>query len=335
MISPVSFSREKGPDGVTTLTAPLDRPRVAPTAPSPDRPASAPAGAPGLAAALVVSGWILFFDRRVAQPSLWASIAAALAFLALSWPITRRGWLRRFALAAVELVVLVAVAGVADRAIAAWEERVPRFGAASTVASGALNLLGYRAAAEDGLLLLDHPDGLVTIVPSMEKLGARELLLFGVAWAVLWLVRDFRRSAAAAVVGLGVLLAVGMQRYVVLLLIYAEHDDILAGGTGLVALDRFASPWIASGFLVLAGLVADRVARWAVVGEVAGSVAAPVRPGRWGIIGGCAAVAALAGLSAFGASFCPPGAEKSGRILVDDRYCGIWEPTARQLDTEW
>ncbi len=31
----------------------------------------------------------------------------------------------------------------------------------------------------------------------------------------------------------------------------------------------------------------------------------------------------------------PPGAEKAGRILADDRFCGIWEPTARQLDTGW
>ena len=34
-------------------------------------------------------------------------------------------------------------------------------------------------------------------------------------------------------------------------------------------------------------------------------------------------------------SFSPPGKEKAGRILIDDRFCGIWEPTARQLDTEW
>ena len=40
----------------------------------------------------------------------------------------------------------------------------------------------------------------------------------------------------------------------------------------------------------------------------------------------------LAGLAG---TFVPPGAEKAGRILVDDRYCGIWEPTARQLDTQW
>ncbi len=40
-------------------------------------------------------------------------------------------------------------------------------------------------------------------------------------------------------------------------------------------------------------------------------------------------------MAGFAGSFVPPGREKGGRILVDDRYCGIWEPTARQLDTGW
>ncbi len=43
----------------------------------------------------------------------------------------------------------------------------------------------------------------------------------------------------------------------------------------------------------------------------------------------------LAGAAGLAWWFIPPGTEKAGRILVDDRYCGIWEPTARQLDTEW
>ena len=31
----------------------------------------------------------------------------------------------------------------------------------------------------------------------------------------------------------------------------------------------------------------------------------------------------------------PPGKLKAGRILIDDRFCGVWEPTARLLDTKW
>ena len=37
----------------------------------------------------------------------------------------------------------------------------------------------------------------------------------------------------------------------------------------------------------------------------------------------------------FAWTFVPAGTEKPGRILIDDRFCGIWEPTARQLDTQW
>jgi hypothetical protein len=320
---------------VTTITARIERTRVASPTPAPDRPIAAPSPAPGFAAALVASGWIVCFDRRVAHPVLWASIAAAVALVALAWPIARRGWLKRAAMALIELVTLMAAAGTADRAIAAWEERAPRFGAVSSVASGALNLLGYRATAERGLLLLDHPDGLVTIVPSMEKLAVRPLLLFGAAWVVLWLVRDSRRAAIAAVVGLAALLLVGMLRYVALLVVYAEHDDILAGLNGLMALERFASPWIASGFLLLAGLTADRPMRRAVAGEAPGPRSAPVRRRAWVVFGAGAMVAGLAGLAGFSGTFAPTGAEKGGRILVDDRYCGIWEPTARQLDTDW
>lgn len=141
-------------------------------------------------------------------------------------------------------MIVVAVIASADRAISAWEERAPRFAAASTAVSGALKMLGYRAVAERGLLMLDHPDGVVTIVPSMEKLAVRPLLLFGIARVLLWLVRDARRMAAAAVVGLGAMIIVGLVRYAVLLAVYAEHDDILVGTPGVIALDQFASPWI-------------------------------------------------------------------------------------------
>ncbi|MFI5454080.1 MAG: hypothetical protein ACHRXM_01375 [Isosphaerales bacterium] len=320
---------------MTTIIAPLDRPRVASQTPMHDRAIKAPAIALCLAAALVVSGWTIFFDRRVAYPLLSGSIVAALAFLALTWPIARRGMLKRAALAAAELITLAAVVCTADRAISAWEERAPWFGAASSIASGALNLLGYRATAEQGLLMLDHPDGLVTIAPSMEKLAVRPLLLFGIAWVVLWLIRGHRRAAAATVVGLAAMLLVGMLRYVALLAVYAECDDILAGVTGLAALDWFASSWITGGFLVLAGLAVDRAVHGRAVGDAPRSEPAPARPRVWAILGAGVTVAGLAGLAGFAATFAPPGAEKTGRILVDDRYCGIWEPTARQLDTEW
>ena len=138
----------------------------------------------------------------------------------------------------------------------------PRFDGASAFASGALNLLGYRAAAERGVLLLDHADGLVTILPSAETLAVRPFLLVWLVWVVLRLARNPGRMAVAAAVGLAATVLVGLVRYVVLLAVYADHDDILAGGTGLAALDIFHSPWITGPFLLLAGFAADRAVRW-------------------------------------------------------------------------
>ncbi len=121
---------------MTTITAPLERPRVAPASIMSDRVEPALVLPVGIAAVLVTSGWMLFFDRRVAYHNLWASVAAALAFLALVRPIVRRGVFRRAGLAAVSLAAVLLVVFSADRALNSWEERAPRFGAVSTLASG-------------------------------------------------------------------------------------------------------------------------------------------------------------------------------------------------------
>ena len=103
---------------------------------APDRAAQDTRIPVGIAAALVTSGWMLFFDRRVEYHNLWASVAAALAFLALARPIVRRGLIRRAGLAAVQLAAVLLVVFSADRALTSWEERAPRFGVVSTLASG-------------------------------------------------------------------------------------------------------------------------------------------------------------------------------------------------------
>ena len=92
---------------------------------------------------------------------------------------------------------------------------------------GVLNVLGFRTAVEAGLLMIDHPDGVVTILPSMEKLAVRPFLLFWLAWVALRLFRGDRRATGRSAASRRA--AVGMARYVVLLAVYAEHDDILAG----------------------------------------------------------------------------------------------------------
>jgi len=316
---------------VTTVTATLDRPQIADPLAT-DRGQETPEIALGLPAALLVSGWMFAFDPRIALHDVLALIAVAIAFLALARPIARRGMLRRGWLAAVQLVTLLLVVYTTDRALAAWEERSPQFDVASPVASAALNLAGFRTAAERGYLLVDHPEGLVTIVASVQKLALRPLLIFWLAWIALRMIRGHRRAAACAVIGLATTLLVGMMRYVVLLAAYIEHDDILAGSTGQAALDLFETSWITSLFLVVAGLAVDRASRLFVGGP---APAVRARPRMWAFVASSGVIAGLGGLAGLAWTFVPRGAEKSGRVLIDDRFCGIWEPTARQLDTDW
>ncbi len=301
-------------------------------------PRQAPAAgimAAGLPASLLVFAWAMGFDRRLVWHDRYAALAATLAFIALAAPLFRRGLLGRTLVAVVHLGTLLLVIASADRALAAWEERAPEYAPAATFASSCLNVLGYRTAVEQGLLLLDHPDGVVAVAPSMEKLAVRPLLLFWLVWAALRLLRDHRRAAAEAAVALGATAFVGLARYVVLLALYAEHDDILAGSSGLAALDLFTSPWITGAFLVVAGLAADRGGRLLLGAPTASLAPASGRPNARAIAFGGAATAGLAAAAGLAWFFAPPGAEKAGRILVDDRFCGIWEPTARQLDTAW
>ena len=208
------------------------------------------------------------------------------------------------------------------------------FGAASAAASSVLNLAGYRTAVEGGRLLVDHPDGLVTIASTMEKIAPRPFLLFWLASVALRLMRDHGRWLAGAVTSLAVTLVVAMARYIILLAVYVEHDNILVWHAGQAALDVFASPWITSIFLVAAGLAADRAGRsLGQGGTTPTSRRVAVRSRTCAVTG--AAIAAFAAAASMAWSFVPPGTENAGRILIDDRFCGIWEPTARQLDTQW
>jgi hypothetical protein len=311
----------------------LDRPRVVAQAPS-ERSVVTFDVPLGPAAALLVAGWMLVHDRRIELQYTWASIAAALAFVMLARPIARRGLLQRIGVASLQIATVLLIFLTADRALDGWEEHGPRFGAASTVASTVLNLAGYRTAVEGGLLLVDHPDGLVKIVPTMEKLALRPFLLSWLAWIALRLMRSEFRWPARSLTGLATTLLVAMARYVVLLAVYVEHDNILAGNAGQAALDLFASPWITGFFLVVAGLAADRAGGWLAQDAPTPSTTRAATRKRATVLAGVA-IAALGGAAATAWSFVPPGAEKTGRILIDDRYCGIWEPTARQLDTQW
>ncbi len=318
-----------------TIATPREIPQVAAMPATPGSTETVAVQPLGLVAALLVCAWIVSLDRRVAHPVLWTSSAALTSLIALAGPIRSRGLSTRFVLATAQLVTMAALVVTGDRAISAWEERAPRFGLMSSAASAGLNLLGYTTVAERGLLLLDHPDGEVTVVPSFEKIEVGPFVLFGIVWLALRLIGGHRGLAAPSLIALMAVTAVAVVRYVAVLALYAEHDEILAGRIGLTAVDTFTSPWITGAFLIIAGVVIDRMVACVFVDSANRLRAYRAHRAEWRTVARGAALAAVASLAGFAFSFAPAGAEKTGRILVDDRYCGIWEPTARRLDTKW
>ncbi len=103
---------------------------------------------------------------------------------------------------------------------------------------------------------------------------------------------------------------------------------------GLAALDQFGSPWITGFFLIVAGFAADRAVK-SLINPEAASNPSRSSPRLRTRFASSAAMAVLSASAALAWEFVPPGPGKAGRILIDDRFCGIWEPTARQLDTAW
>jgi hypothetical protein len=320
---------------MSELAAAPDRERTV-TGTDPNPTLAPQAAALGPTAAVLACGWLLAHGGRAAWPYTWAGSAAVLALILLARPVTRRGVLRRLAAAPLQIVAVLLVFLTADRALNTWEEHGPQLGAVSTLASSVLNLVGYRTAVEEGRLLLDHPDGVVTLVSTIERLAVRPFVLFWFAWAALRLTRDGRRWTTRSLAGLVAVLLVAVARFVVLLAVYFEHDDILADPAGQAALDLFQSSWITAFFLIVAGFAADRLAKSLHNDEVAPISSSPSRscPGS-ARLAAAAVMFGLAATAAFGWAFVPPGPEKDGRILIDDRFCGIWEPTARQLDAGW
>jgi hypothetical protein len=290
------------------------------------------AARPGVPAALLVMGWVLAWDRRISSHEIWSAGFFVLALISLFGPIARRGSLWRGGNALLMGLVPVLVIFSADRLLSAWENRAPHFSAVSTITSAILNIVGYQTSAERGLLLLEHPDGLVTMVPSIEKVAVRPFALFWIAWAALGLIGRPRFGIVRTTVGLGVVILGAIVRYVFLVAVYFEHDEILTAGAGQAALDLFVSQWTTGVFVLALGFVIDFVGKFVITeGPASVPPRARVLPSLW--MGG--ALACSSWLAGFGWTFVPPGPEKLGRVLIDDRFCGIWEPTARQLDTEW
>ena len=317
---------------MTTIMAPLNQVGEArDLACEPARDSANRSGNEGIVAALLATAWMLGSGQPGSQLYVGVTVALALALVVVGRPFAWRGLLSRLGLGVAHLLTIVLLVMTTHWLLARWEERSPRLAISSYASSIALNLLGYKAAAERGFLLLDHPEGLVSLTPSFEKLAVGPFLIFWIAWIGLRAVRKIMPSIGNLIVGLGFTLFVGLARYLTAVLIYVEHDQILVGDPGQTALDLLESPWIIAPFLFFAGLALDRST------PRGSAFCLPTRhphPTRR-LLAASSVMMGISGAAGFCWSFAPPGAEKSGRILIDDRFCGIWEPTARRLDTNW
>lgn len=287
-------------------------------------------GGAGLTAALVTSAWMFGSGRTGGPYNAWSVSALTLAFLVLALRPSNRGLANRLGIAFAHLTMVVLLMFTVNVGLERWEENGPRVAAASQLAAFCLNVLGYIASAERGQLLVNHPDGLIIVSPSPEKLAAGMFALFWISWVLLRGVRGETLRLGGLISGLGVTIIVGLVRFVALLLYYLEHDHPLVGESGQAALDTLGSHWLIAPALLFAGVVLDRLYLRVEPEKQAGS---PKRI-RDVLFAGFVMIA-LGTATGLGWSIVPPGAEKSGRILVDDRFCGIWEPTARRLDTDW
>lgn len=288
----------------------------------------------GLAAALLTARWA-FIDQLYEPPKpYFATGAAVLGFLVLAWALMSgvRFQFQRLLYVLAIAVLSVSCLASADRVFMPLEARAQPWSAFARAVAPLLSVEGYRAGAERGALHVDHPEGLLTITPSLEKLSIRPLMELWCLWLVLHVVIDGRRVLDVAAAGAATLVLVGFVHFAACTLIYLEYDDILLGSRGFDAISVFSSPSLTAMTLIAAGLLLE-VVRRRLLSNTAFRLprALPFRS----MVPYFTASVGISILIGFSGTFDPPGRQKSGRILFDDRFCGVWEPTARLLDTQW
>lgn len=297
------------------------------------RPVPCPARL-GVAAALMTAGWS-HFDRLYEPPRpYFAAGAALLGVLVLGVSLIKRGrsrFLVFIQLLAVGTLCVLCLASV-DRVLVSAESRGHPWEVFAHAVTPLLNIQGYPAAAERGALYVDHPEGLVTILPSSEKLGLRPLAELWCLWIVLHIVLDGRRILDVGIVGAITLFLIVFVRFAACVFMHLEHAHILVGSSGFDALSLFSSPAVGAATLIASGLLLDFVRR-RLLGNVTFEL--PCDLTFRSIAFYFAGSLGIAMLIGFAGTCEPPGRQKSGRVLFDDRFCGVWEPTARLLDTDW
>jgi hypothetical protein len=286
----------------------------------------------GVAAALMTAGWH-FLDRLYQPPNFYlAATLAALGLLFLAWSLRKpprfRSAVRVLAIGLLSLLWLASL----DRVLISIEARALHLGIFARVVAPLIDHAGYPAGAEGGGLQVNHPDGLLTILPSFEKVGIRPLAELWSLGLVLHIVLDRRRLLNVAVVGALTLTLIAFVRFATFVLFYLEYDHILTDQGGYDALSLFSGPAVGGATLIMSGLALD-VIRRRLLRDMRFMPVEP--PPIRSITLWFVCFIGIGLLIGFATTFAPPGREKSGRVLIDDRFCGVWEPTARLLDTEW
>ncbi len=286
----------------------------------------------GVAAALIAAAWS-FIDPLYGPSQPYLAGGTATIGISLLAPSLIRHRTRLQFVCWMLLIGMISTVCLTtlDRILGPMEARIGPLGFYAQIVAPLLELTGYPAGIHGEHLSVTHPDGLVQILPSFEKLGLYSLTSLYCLWTVLRVVLDGRRLFDIAVTGVLLFPAVALVRFFICSLLFLEYDNVLTGQNGFTALSIYNSHIVDSVTLVASGFILDFIASRMVT-----SIEIPHQSLSFKRLGLFSAVfLGLGLLMGFTIWLTPPGKQKSGRVLFDDRFCGVWEPTARQLDTEW
>lgn len=279
-----------------------------------------------LGVALVSCSWLWL--RPAYQPwRLAEGIGVALLGLGVAALLAAGLRQRRLATSVFLALGLVAGSGVANEILARVEALVRPLAIPFTwLAYGVGRAAGQAVAIDGGLLQLQDGQGALSFSPTWGMVAFRSLVLFWLGGLLVLAMRSGRPSRADGLRLLGLpWLAFGL-RYGDAVLRYAGTPNVLAGSSP-PALALFWDPWtvLAAALLAALGLhLFDRRCGWRRV-----SSSAPQR------LAGPILLALVAGLGLGGGlGWHDPGVAKRGRILIDDRLTGSWEPAGRLLDQD-
>jgi hypothetical protein len=274
----------------------------------------------GLLAVAMALGQFRLADDYAPGWPCWAILAAAGA-LALLFVVSAKQWQDALALVAATAVTIP----IADELIRALEIRVHALPPVSWCAAGILSLAGVPASSSQGLLHLGAHEGLISFLPSFDKLALRPAISVLICYWIALLAQRERRISR----GLFLAACTGsflIARYLVLVLFFADADKALVGSHPYRAL-LFTRELTIIPLLLLIAVTGSAL--------LGGTVFARRESHQMNTAVRLAACAGFGLIAGFVLHYAPSGREKAGRILVDDRASGSWEVSARRLDSTY